>query len=113
MKLYYPIMEEGRSQWQTEMKFLSQFDHQNLVKVLAYCDKAKDRVLVYEYLENKSFDFHSTSKSGFNFRISMIFFSFFFFLVSYIETHFNHCVFIKFEVVYFRLLSTLIVEIKD
>lgn len=42
VKLYYPTMKEGRRQWQIKMKFLPQFDHQNLVKLIGYCNQAED-----------------------------------------------------------------------
>lgn len=45
---------------QTELKFLSQFDHPNVVKLIGYCSEGNNRIIVYEYMENGSLETHLT-----------------------------------------------------
>ncbi|KAI3501557.1 hypothetical protein L1887_29428 [Cichorium endivia] len=52
---------QGHKEWQTEVQFLGVVDHPNLVKLLGYCSVDGDRMqrlLVYEYMPNKSLSVH-------------------------------------------------------
>ncbi|KAK8274110.1 hypothetical protein V6Z11_D10G052200 [Gossypium hirsutum] len=47
---------QGKEQFVTEIATISAVQHRNLVKLLGCCIGGKRRLLVYEYLENKSLD---------------------------------------------------------
>ena len=47
---------QGRSQFITEIATISAVQHRNLVKLYGCCIEGDKRLLVYEYLENKSLD---------------------------------------------------------
>ncbi|KAL8266734.1 hypothetical protein R6Q59_004078 [Mikania micrantha] len=52
---------QGHKEWQTELQFLGVVDHPNLVKLLGYCSvdgERMQRLLVYEYMSNKSLELH-------------------------------------------------------
>ncbi|PON82620.1 Serine/threonine protein kinase [Trema orientale] len=46
----------GKSQFITEIAIISAVQHRNLVKLFGCCIEGNRRILVYEYLENKSLD---------------------------------------------------------
>ncbi|CAL2261947.1 unnamed protein product [Prunus armeniaca] len=47
---------QGKSQFVTEIATISAVQHRNLVKLYGCCFEGSHRILVYEYLENKSLD---------------------------------------------------------
>ncbi|KAI5328688.1 hypothetical protein L3X38_028085 [Prunus dulcis] len=47
---------QGKSQFVTEIATISAVQHRNLVKLYGCCIEGSHRILVYEYLENKSLD---------------------------------------------------------
>lgn len=53
---------QGHKQWLAEVQFLGVLDHPNLVKLLGYCsvdgERGIQRLLVYEYMPNKSLEDH-------------------------------------------------------
>lgn len=53
---------QGHKQWLAEVQFLGVVDHPNLVKLLGYCsvdgERGIQRLLVYEYMPNKSLEDH-------------------------------------------------------
>ncbi|KAL6985859.1 hypothetical protein U1Q18_019232 [Sarracenia purpurea var. burkii] len=53
---------QGHKQWLAEVQFLGIVDHPNLVKLLGYCsadgERGIQRLLVYEYMPNKSLEEH-------------------------------------------------------
>lgn len=48
--------KQGKNQFITEIATISAVLHRNLVKLLGCCIDGQKRLLVYEYLENKSLD---------------------------------------------------------
>ncbi|GMJ02871.1 hypothetical protein like AT1G56130 [Hibiscus trionum] len=50
------VSRQGKSQFVTEIATISAVQHRNLVKLHGCCIEAEQRLLVYEYLENKSLD---------------------------------------------------------
>ncbi|CAM8880633.1 unnamed protein product [Rhodiola kirilowii] len=57
---------QGHKQWVAEVQFLGIVDHPNLVKLLGYCsvdgERGIQRLLVYEFMPNKSLEDHLFSK---------------------------------------------------
>nr|CAB3469006.1 unnamed protein product [Digitaria exilis] len=53
---------QGHKQWLAEVQFLGVLEHPNLVKLIGYCavdsDTDKQRLLVYEFMPNKTLDDH-------------------------------------------------------
>lgn len=43
-------------QFGNEIRFLTKLQHMNIVKLLGYCIQGRERILVYEYISNGSFD---------------------------------------------------------
>lgn len=58
---------QGHKQWLAEVQFLAVFEHPNLVKLLGFCAKDSERgierLLVYEFMPNKSLEDHMFSKA--------------------------------------------------
>lgn len=50
------ISQQGENQFVTEIATISAVQHRNLVKLYGCCYEGNKRLLVYEYLENKSLD---------------------------------------------------------
>ncbi|KAJ9135151.1 hypothetical protein P3X46_032364 [Hevea brasiliensis] len=57
---------QGHKQWLAEVQFLGVVSHPNLVKLLGYCSEDNERgiqrLLVYEYMPNKSLEDHLFNK---------------------------------------------------
>lgn len=47
---------QGKSEFVAEIATISAVQHRNLVKLYGCCIEGEKRLLVYEYLENKSLD---------------------------------------------------------
>lgn len=58
---------QGHKQWLAEVQFLGVVSHPNLVKLLGYCstddERGIQRLLVYEYMPNRSLEDHLFSRS--------------------------------------------------
>ncbi|XP_073302605.1 probable serine/threonine-protein kinase PBL19 [Primulina huaijiensis] len=58
---------QGHKQWIAEIQFLGVLDHPNLVKLFGYCssdgERGIQRLLVYEYMPNKSLEDHLFNKA--------------------------------------------------
>ncbi|KAL1193915.1 Serine/threonine-protein kinase PCRK1 [Cardamine amara subsp. amara] len=58
---------QGHKEWVTEVNFLGIVEHTNLVKLLGYCaeddERGIQRLLVYEYMPNRSVEFHLSPRS--------------------------------------------------
>ncbi|CAI0450450.1 unnamed protein product [Linum tenue] len=57
---------QGKSQFITEIATISAVQHRNLVKLYGCCIEGENRLLVYEYLENKSLDKALFGEKGLN-----------------------------------------------
>lgn len=41
-----------------EVEVMSELKHENLARLLAYCKDGNERILVYEYMENRSLNLY-------------------------------------------------------
>ncbi|KVI01547.1 Protein kinase, ATP binding site-containing protein [Cynara cardunculus var. scolymus] len=47
---------QGHAEWQAEVSFLGRLAHPNIIRLLGYCSDEQELLLVYEYMQNRSFD---------------------------------------------------------
>ncbi|KAI8532451.1 hypothetical protein RHMOL_Rhmol11G0215300 [Rhododendron molle] len=50
--------KQGVKEYATEVKIISRLRHRNLVQLIGWCHEKKALLLVYEFMENGSLDFH-------------------------------------------------------
>ncbi|KAI3450061.1 hypothetical protein Pfo_006726 [Paulownia fortunei] len=53
---------QGHREWLTEVNYLGQLHHENLVKLIGYCSESKNRLLVYEFMPKGSLENHLFKK---------------------------------------------------
>ncbi|KAK7388955.1 hypothetical protein VNO78_23785 [Psophocarpus tetragonolobus] len=53
---------QGHKEWLSEVNYLGQLRHPNLVKLIGYCLEGDNRLLVYEYMPNRSLEDHMFRK---------------------------------------------------
>ncbi|XP_031100388.1 probable serine/threonine-protein kinase PBL3 [Ipomoea triloba] len=49
---------QGHKEWLTEVNYLGQLHHPNLVKLIGYCTEGENRLLVYEFMPKGSLENH-------------------------------------------------------
>ncbi|XP_038989089.1 L-type lectin-domain containing receptor kinase IX.1-like [Phoenix dactylifera] len=54
--------KQGRKEYISEITIIGQLRHRNLVQLIGYCHRRDDLLLVYEYMPNKSLDYHLYNK---------------------------------------------------
>ncbi|KAL5218359.1 hypothetical protein ABZP36_019043 [Zizania latifolia] len=62
VKLWDPEGAQGHKEWLSEVIFLGQLRHPNLVKLIGYCCEDEHRLLVYEYMAKGSLENHLFKK---------------------------------------------------
>ncbi|XP_028758863.1 probable serine/threonine-protein kinase PBL2 [Neltuma alba] len=58
IKKLKPESFQGHKEWLAEVNYLGQLHHENLVKLIGYCSDAKNRLLVYEFMQRGSLENH-------------------------------------------------------
>ncbi|GFP99088.1 putative receptor-like protein kinase at5g39000 [Phtheirospermum japonicum] len=56
VKRLCPSSAQGLGEFRNEIHFLPNLQHPNIIKLLGYCIRREEKLLVYEFMENKSLD---------------------------------------------------------
>ncbi|CAH8279776.1 unnamed protein product [Arabidopsis lyrata] len=50
--------DQGTDEFKNELKLITKVEHLNLVKIFGYCINGEEKLLIYDYLENRSLDLY-------------------------------------------------------
>ncbi|XP_074581725.1 putative serine/threonine-protein kinase PBL3 [Curcuma longa] len=64
VKKLKPDVIQGHNEWLTEVNYLGQLHHPNLVKLIGYCSEGDNRLLVYEFMPRGSLENHLNRRAA-------------------------------------------------
>ncbi|CAA0820303.1 Putative receptor-like protein kinase [Striga hermonthica] len=54
IKIFSPSSSRGQNEYINEIRLLPSLQHQNIIKLLGYCIHREEKLIVYEFMENRS-----------------------------------------------------------